>query len=164
MTVKIVPASYSHIPTLARRMREADVEEVRAASGRSPLEALRRGLKMSEECYVALVDGRPEVMFGFGHDYNRYVGSAWMLGTDWMDTPQARMPIWRYSKYFVDRALKRYRIIGNYVDNRNTKSCRWLERLGFVALGTIQEYGVARIPFTLYIKEAVPCVSPSRLG
>lgn len=138
--IQIVAARPSHIRTIARRMRQADRDEVFAASGRSPGAALAYSLRKSSVAWTAIVDGRPEVMFGVG-DINILggVGAPWLLGTEAVETHSR--DFLRMSRDFKDQLLKRYSILRNFVDDRNTVSIRWLRWLGFTLLEPVEMRG-----------------------
>ena len=111
-------------------MRQADSDEVLASSGKTPFEALVFSLRKSSFAYTALVDGRPEVMFGCG-DINvlAEMGAPWLLGTDAVDANY--VAFLRMSKKWKRELLGRYQVLRNVVDDRNVVSKRWLSWLGF---------------------------------
>ncbi len=127
--LKIVPAKPAHIRTIARRMRKADRDEVRASSGCTPQKALVFSLRKSSVAYTVLIDGRPEVMFGVG-DLNILtgVGAPWLLGTDAVE--RHYVAFLRGSREWRGKLLMRYPIMRNLVDERNRVSVRWLKWLG----------------------------------
>lgn len=110
-------------------MRQADRDEVDAISGRTPYEALRLSFRKSTVAHTALINGRPEVMWGVG-DINILtgVGGAWLLGTDAVVRHQVRFV--RDSLEYRDQLFRRYSVLRNFVDVRNTVSIRWLRWLG----------------------------------
>lgn len=127
--IELVPASPVHVGPIATRMREMDRLEC-AAMGRTPKQALRAGLMASDDCVTALVDGRPEAMFG------RVIESAlggrgtpWMLGTDEIYRhPRAMLSVgpqiiagWRDSTPYLS----------NIVAVRNVRAIRVLRAWGF---------------------------------
>lgn len=128
--IQIIPARAAHIRTIARRMRKADRDEVRAASDKSPAEALTYSLRKSSVAWTALVNGRPEVMFGVG-DLNILagVGAPWLLGTDAVE--RNYVAFLRGSVEWRGQLLQRYSTLRNFVDVRNKASIRWLRWLGF---------------------------------
>lgn len=111
-------------------MRQADRDEVFAASGRSPADALIFSLRKSSHAWTAMIDGVPEVMFGVG-DLNVLagVGAPWLLGTDAVE--RHYVAFLRCSVGFRDQLLQRYSTLRNFVDVRNRASIRWLRWLGF---------------------------------
>lgn len=126
----MVPADASHIASIAERMRAADVDEVMAASGRTPHEALEISLRKSAIAWTALIDGRPEIMFGAG-DLNvlTLTAAPWLLGTD--AVAQNYRAFLRGSLDWRDQLLGRYAVLRNVVDDRNEISKRWLRWMGF---------------------------------
>jgi hypothetical protein len=128
--IQIVPARAAHVRTIARRMREADRDEVVAGSGRTPAGALIFSLRKSSCAWTALIDGVPEVMFGVG-DLNILagVGAPWLLGTDAID--RHYIAFLRRSVDWRDQLLRRYPTMRNLVHDRNRAAIRWLRWLGF---------------------------------
>ncbi len=128
-TLDIVPASADHIETIGSRMRQADIDEVFAISGRGPRSALRYSMEKSVYSWTILFDGVPEAMFGVG-DINILsgIGAPWLLGTDAIER-NYRLFL-KTSVGFRDQLLSRYPIMRNLVDERNTVSRRWLAWLG----------------------------------
>ncbi|BBF92841.1 phage protein Gp13 family protein [Blastochloris tepida] len=146
--LEIVPAEPAHIPAIAQRMRSADVAEVRAASGLSPADALRFGLSKSSACFTALVDGRPEIMFGVGDmDAASGIGCVWLLGTDAVDR-HFRLFL-RQSVEWLRKLLSRYSVLRNFVSDDNAVSKRWLRWLGAEFGAPIEHRGTRFLPFEL---------------
>lgn len=128
--IRVVPARLRHVAPIAARMRPADRDEVFAASGKSPADALVYSLRKSSVAWTAMVDGRPELMFGVG-DVNVLagVGAPWLLGTDAVE--QHYRVFLRGSRRWLEQLLLRYAVLRNFVDDRNATSIRWLRWLGF---------------------------------
>ena len=55
-TLEVVPVKIEHAYQLAPVMKQADREEVKAASGLEPLEVLLKSLELSEKAY-AIMEG-----------------------------------------------------------------------------------------------------------
>jgi len=113
-------------------LRQQDLDEL-AALGREPDEALRGAF---ESCGVLVftihVNDRPVAMFGAApmHDNeDSDVGVAWMLGTDGL--MGARRLLLEEAPKWINLLLKVYPILTNFVDERNSVSIMWLERMGF---------------------------------
>jgi hypothetical protein len=121
-------------------MRQADRDEVFAASKKTPREALEYSLAKSTEAWTVLIDGRPEIMFGVG-DINILagVGAPWLLGTDAVEE-HAKVFL-RGSITWRNQLLSRYSTLRNFVDARNTASLRWLKWLGFRVLDPVEMGG-----------------------
>lgn len=128
--IDIVPARASHIRRLAAVMRQADRDEVMASTGRDVLSVLAQSFRSSSLCMVALIDGQPEVIFGVG-DLNilTATGAPWLLGSDAVELH--RVEFLRGSVHWRDQLLRRYAVLRNIVDCRNTSAIRWLRWLGF---------------------------------
>lgn len=110
-------------------MRQADRDEVFAASGKSPFEALAYSLRKSSHAWTAVIDGRPELIFGIGDiSILAGVGAPWLLGTDAVEDHYIRFL--RLSVDFRDQLFARYPVMRNFVDDRNKVSKRWLKWLG----------------------------------
>ncbi len=140
--IEIVPARAAHILTIARRMRQADRDEVFAASGYTPAEALIYSLRRSSIAYTALIDGKPEVMFGAA-DLNILagIGVPWLLGTDAID--KHYVAFLRRSVWWRGQLSKRYPVMRNFVDDRNRAAKRWLRWLGFTLSDPVDMRGHA---------------------
>lgn len=128
MAVEVVPARLVHVGPIASRMRAVDRVEA-AAFGNSPRAALRQGL-IGGEAWTALVDGRPEAMFGV------VVGSVlsgecrpWMLGTD--EIYRHGRELLRDGPAWVDRLFDSMPRARNLVSANNMQAIRLLRRWGF---------------------------------
>jgi len=140
--IEIVPAEEWHIASIAARMRKADADEVHAASGSTPLEALTLSFKKSSLVMTALVDGQPEVMWGAGEiNILNGIAAPWLLGTDAVERHYVRFL--RASLEWRAKLLERYTILRNFVDDRNAVSIRWLKWLGFRLLDPVEMNGHA---------------------
>jgi hypothetical protein len=148
MSFAIITPTEEHIASIAPRMRDADVEEVRAASGRSPDNALRHSLQMSEIAWTVTFDGMPELMFGCGTvDILNNIGAPWLLGTDAVE--RNRRHFLGGSRYWIQQMQNRWQLLRNVVDDRNAASKRWLAWLGFT-LKDPEPYGYERLPFRVF--------------
>lgn len=127
---RVVFAKAKHVGPVAENMRRADVEEIKAASGKSPREALEFSLDRSNEAYTILFDGEPAAMFGVGWvNIINGIGAPWLLGTDAIEANYRHFL--RGSKWWIAQLTNRYDVLCNVVDDRNTVSKRWLRFLGF---------------------------------
>lgn len=117
----------SDIEYIAKHMRANDVAEVKAY-GLSPYQGLKYSVDNSDECYLALVDGEPSMIFGitlptFGEP------EIWALGTDKLFTiPRDMLREGRnWVRYFLSKAPLYY----NYIGAENKFSMNWLKHLNF---------------------------------
>jgi hypothetical protein len=135
--IEIVPARPSHVDSIASRMREIDQVEC-LALGMTPKDALLRGLMGATVVWTALVDGKPEAMFGAAPlSTIDGRGLVWFLGTDAVDYHGKSMVRlgWRYTQALHDH----FPILENFVHAHNDMAIRWLARLGY-AVGSVEVY------------------------
>lgn len=140
--VTVVPAQRRHINGIANRLRDIDREEC-AAMGRSGKSALRIGHATSAQAWTALVDGRPEAMFGVViEDLISGLGTPWFLGTAEVYRHARELLTW--GPTFVAQISDSSRRLGNVVSAKNHSAIRLLERWGFsVDEGEVIVRGVA---------------------
>lgn len=142
---EVVPATWAHVDELAETMRQADVDEVWASGYLTPSVALSSALRGSLQAWTGLIDGRVACMFGvMPESLMGGSGYPWMLGSDLIE---------RHQKLFLRRCLEnvammaeQFGYLHNYVDDRNVKSIKWLQWLGF-EIGEPVAHGVIGLPF-----------------
>lgn len=145
------PAEAGDMAVLAPKLRKQDVDEVMASSGLEPLEALTLSFEISEETNSIISDdGEVIGMFGVSKTDDPLVGCPWLLASDRL--PEVRKKFLPQSYEWVKEVNKRYPLLFNCVDTRNTKAIRWLKYLGFTFVEHIEEFGVGRIPFYAFVR------------
>lgn len=139
------PGTLEDVAWIAPRMRAPDVAEVWAASGLTPEVSLRRSVEVSTVTVCAEVDGEPAGLFGLA-PISVLAGEAapWMLATDVADQ-HARAWL-RDARQWLVLIGDGWRVLRNHVDARNTRSQRWLRRMGF-EVGEPTAWGYAGLPF-----------------
>ncbi|KQM18379.1 hypothetical protein [Novosphingobium sp. Leaf2] len=141
--IRIVPAEWRHINTVANRLRDIDRRECEAM-GRSGKDALRHGVVTSDKAWTALVDGRPEAVFGVVvESLIDRVGTPWFLGTDEVYRHGKALLMWGPGilARMGDSSLR----LCNLVSADNRRAIRLLERWGFTVA---KEHVVVRgVPF-----------------
>ncbi len=147
-SVEVVPARVTHIGPIASRMREIDRIECEAM-GHGPKQALRQGFMLSDRCWTALVDGRPEAMFGSvtqsAIDRRAIV---WFLGTDEVYRHGRILRSW--GPGLVRRAVPDGWTGANLVSADNAKAIRLLRAWGFSISHEAQIHGgVPFLPFSI---------------
>ncbi|CAN5143222.1 hypothetical protein BH10PSE12_BH10PSE12_16570 [soil metagenome] len=127
--VFIVPSRFTHIGPIATRMREADRIECEAM-GQTPKHALRDGFMLSDAAWTALVDGRPEAMFGWltTSAIGREV-RPWFLGTASVYA-HGRALLTLGPKY-VSNLSRSSSSARNWVSATNDRAIRLLKKWGF---------------------------------
>lgn len=137
--IRLVPARRQHINHIANRMREIDRRECEAF-GRTPKWALRDALERSDIAWTALVDERPEAMFGvvvesiLGGD-----GRPWFLGTDEVYRHGRELLMW--GPGLISRLHNSNLTLSNLVSTQNRQAIRLLARWGFSVDAAEQEHG-----------------------
>ncbi len=149
--VSIVPATLEHARLLAPRLRRSDRLEVMYSSGLNALDSLTQSIQFSKVCWTALIDGRPEICWGACEfPPNHSMGIVWLLSSEELYRIPGRFV--RESKIYVSKMLETFDTLFNYVHAVNMKSQKWLENMDFEAKGRIEEYGVGKQPFILYVR------------
>lgn len=134
---------------IAYFLREADTQEVFAASGQLPYTVLLRAYgDSSDACYTVFYDDVPVGMFGVVR-YNDDIGVPWLLGTD--DLTSDKKEFYKLSQKYLRQFQKKYKYLTNFVDKRNKASIRWLRHLGFTFPREIKEYGFEKRPFLEFL-------------
>lgn len=138
------------VDALAPRLRQADIDEIRAASGLDPQTALILSRQVSSMCFTVFGEGRQIAMFGVRPEENPSIGRIWMLGSD--EIHDHRFGFLRRSKSWVDFLQDRYPILYNYIDARNSVHIRWLHWLGFSFINEEHSYGFEQRLFYQFVR------------
>ena len=126
----VEPAQLAHVPLIADNARQADVDEVAASHGHAIERALELSIRLSLRAW--LIGHREEPIGLFGVATSSVLsgrGSPWFLGTNAAE----RYPVafLRASRDLLPEVTRGFRVLENWVDERNTVSQRWLGWLGF---------------------------------
>ncbi len=145
MAVQIVPATADHASQLAACLRQADLDELQAADGLAPLDALVGGIRHSWKTYAALAGDRVILLAGCAAmPPDPLTGVVWMLASD--DLERHPRVVVRGARERVMSFFEQHDTLLNFVDNRNIKAQQWLGWLGFT-VGEPQPFGVSGLPF-----------------
>lgn len=139
------PAVAGDAARLAPVLRQADRDEIVASSGPEIQRAIEISIARSLDCWT--VEQRGELVAVLGLAPISMLGgiaSPWLLGTPLLD----RLPgaLTRAARGYLAQMLETYPHLVNYVDARNTRSVRWLRRVGFT-IHPAAPHGVAGLPF-----------------
>ena len=115
-------------------MRPDDLEEMQALSGTWAEDALRDVTNRSVHTFAGLMDGIPLFMGGVVPLEDVSIGRAWMLGNPGI--ARAKKFYLRETRLQVRNMLYMFDKIVVYVDDRYTRSLRWLSWLGFAQVQT----------------------------
>lgn len=135
---------------LAPRLRDADREEIIASGCPSPLAALHAGIEPGRLALTGVDElGYPVTMFGAGpHPTDPRVGVVWAMATDALKdhTKSFLGP----SKEWVEALNRRFPVLMNYTDCRNSEHHRWLQWCGFTFINKVQ--GPLGLPFYEFVR------------
>lgn len=115
------------VAIVADRLRRADVAECHAAGVTDIRGVIWDGVKHSELCWTACVNGRPEAIFG-ARSFGDW-GVPWFLGTDAVLTH--RRAFVRMAPRYIRMMLQRFPRLMNHVHVDNEQAVRWLRGAGF---------------------------------
>lgn len=135
-------AVYEDTASLAPRLRAEDVTELYYATGKTPLQVLRKSYELSNKCWAVIYKEKVIALFGVS-DAGK-VGVPWMLASD--ELKDIKKSFLRECKDYVARMGEGHDLLTNYVWVGNEIHIQWLKWLGFTFLDPI-EYGFAKKPF-----------------
>ena len=151
------PATLGDAQALAPRLRSADLAEIAAHTGHSPLQALADGVRESQWSLAVCRGHEVIALCGVGHHPDTPdVGVPWMLAADALIAVQTSFL--RQSRVVIARMQRPYRVLANVVDARNTVHIRWLSWCGFRFIRLHPEFGQGRLPFYEFVRIA-PCAN-----
>lgn len=128
--VRYREASQADIEALVPRLRKTDVAECEALFGEgSTLVTTLHGLNPKGVAFVAVHEGETIAVFGVCPGDEDGVGTPWLVGTEALDRLARELIVEARSVLAIWQRF--YPILRNVVDTRNSKSIRWLKRLGF---------------------------------
>jgi hypothetical protein len=144
---RLVDPSAEGIAHIARFMRQADRDEVTAASGSHDFEAvLHACVSVSEDTLMGVTpEGEAIGLFGVVTvSLLSNKGSPWMLCTDSAHLHQRALV--RGGRAYSVAMLEQYERLENHVDARNHRAVAWLQRCGYT-IGEPVPYGPLGMPF-----------------
>lgn len=128
--IVIRPTQPGDAAQLFAHLRASDLAECQAYGQPDIAAGIESSVRRSILCWTGLVDGELAAIIGVTPvNVLTGIGSPWMLGTPLLDRHQ-RVLVRRTPEY-IDRMLKAFPHLVNFVHARNTTSVRWLKRLGF---------------------------------
>ena len=144
-------AKADDVYVLYPKIREVDVEEVKATIGLNIKDGLMASYETSDETYTMVADDGDLVgMFGLTKTADPLISVVWMLCTERL--PQYSKTFIKLSKQWVIEQNKKHSILMNYVDARNITSIKWLKHLGFVLIKRVEQFGIGKKPFYEFVR------------
>lgn len=148
------PAKLEDSLQLAPKIRKGDRQEIMASDGASPLEALVIPFTQKNAKIYSIIGTKSEGvigMFGSSPTKEKGYGVVWLLSSE---------ALFKHTKQFIKECpkwvndmSKGYEYVYNFVDERNWKSLKWLQFLGFEPRRKIGDFGIGKMPFLLMMKE-----------
>lgn len=129
---------------LAGSMRKEDREELEA-QGRMPYGGLYESMTTSVEAFYAIHGHMPLAAFGIGICPGGH--SIWMLGTTMCD--KHKKALVACMQDYIKDALKKYKVLTNYISKDNTKALRVIKKMGAVFGEEVETGGKVFVRFTL---------------
>lgn len=146
------PVSPVFIDALVARIRPSDAQEIHATVGhRQYASALWLSALGSTAVTGISTESGPAAVLGVGRTLLSGAATPWLIATTEADR-QGRAFI-TLGRSYTAAMLSEYRALENHVDARNTRSIRWLQRLGYT-FSAPQPYGALGLPFLKFRKEA----------
>jgi len=142
---EVVPATEEHAKVIAPQMRQVDIDELWASWHVLPLDGILQSMRGSRDPKVGLADGVPACIFGVAErSILSGVGYPWLMATPEIKNHALRFL--RMTKEYMQGVKRRYSLLENYGDARNTEAFKWMEWLGFEILPA-EPYGIEQLPF-----------------
>jgi hypothetical protein len=137
---------------LAQDLRAEDEAEVRAMTGREPLDSLLHGVQQSDvPLAIEDDDGSTIGLFGVVTIQKApRVGAVWLLASPKLLKHWRRLA--RESKRWIESLQSQYDVLFNLVDERNTVHIRWIEWCGFIFVNRHPALGAEQRPFLEFVR------------
>ena len=139
---------------LAPKMKKEDRAEIIASNNASPLRALVEPFTYDEAKIYSIIGTKDEGVIGmFGSCPTQLpeYGVVWLLSSD--ELYKHTRQFLKECPYWVAQMSQGYEYVYNFVDQRNWKTLKWLQFLGFDVKEKIEQYGHGKLPFLLMMKE-----------
>lgn len=155
--IVITKATLDDALELSFCLRQSDLDELDAATGRAPMDALFDGVVSSDEAWAARIEGGVVALWGVAAAPLSFlgprIGIAWMLGSDLID--QHKESFIEACNQELPRLLRRWDVLLNAIDARNTKALRWAERMGFVLAepAPMGRFGLPFVRFSVSLED-----------
>jgi hypothetical protein len=114
-------------------LRVSDVEEIKELNGDVFLtlyEALASCMDVDNPTYLVYKKsgGSPVGLFGIKPSWDNSTAVVWLLGTEKLE---ANISLQKNVKHYLNKWSKSYPILWNVASTKNTKTLKWLDRIGF---------------------------------
>jgi hypothetical protein len=146
---RIRPARLQDICDLSPKLRQLDLDEVKASHGHTGEQALLAGYVSASHCFTVELSGEVIAMFGVSPSVvGPRIGSGWLLGSDKIDS--SKIAFAKASLKALGFLLESYDAVFNFVDARHVRSIEWLKWLGAFFYDE-RPFGVEQKPFQMFV-------------
>lgn len=137
---------------LAPRLRQADLDEIKASSGDTPVASLERSIRRGVVTLTMIDpdDGEPVGIFGLVETPEPDLAAVWAMATPKLFNNTKLFM--RESHKWLEHVNDVYHVLYNYVDARNVVHIKWLQSLGFICIKAHENYGVERRQFIEFVR------------
>lgn len=147
----LTPTTVEDIDYLSPRLRQADMDECSAATGKPVRDALYTGLLAGDITLTLRTSTGLRVgVCGVVPSPTMDAGVVWMTATD--DIYQHQMTFLRKSKAALEYLSDGYLALFNCVDARNHLHIKWLKWMGFTFIQKHEKYGAEQRPFYEFLR------------
>jgi len=148
--VEVRAVAPDDVVELVVKMRQADIDELDAMGIEDFVGEVQASVDRSVFSYAFLIGGELACIIGVVPAMGLMggYGIPWMLGTD-VVTRNQRV-LMRTCRPYIQKMLRAYPVLFNYVHAENHRAIRWLQRVGF-SLQLAEPYGPKGAPFHLFV-------------
>ena len=133
---------------LSTRLRDCDVEEIKALMNYTPYTALMLGVLNSELPLVVVNDYKPVAMFGVVP--TEHFGCIWLLGSEGLK--DVSLPFLKECREVVKMFNNKHKLLANFVYAKNELHIKWLRWCGFKFIKLHKKYGYEQKPFYEFVR------------
>jgi len=133
---------------LSTRLRDCDVEEIKASHNISPHTALILGVVNSTLPLAVIDKHKPVAMFGVVPEED--VGLIWFLGSEQLK--DVSLPFLRECRDVVKMFNNKHKLLANFVYAKNELHIKWLRWCGFKFIKLHEKYGYEQKPFYEFVR------------
>lgn len=128
VVVEVKECTLDDLRIIAENLRDQDAVEVTLLTKQPALEVLLDSYHTSKLALGIFVDGVPAGVFGLA-EMTPEIGAPWMLGTDLL--VKHSRPWLQAAPTMCNTFLTQYPTLINMIHKKNTRSKKWLKKLGF---------------------------------
>lgn len=134
--LQISPASLHDLQEIAGLLRAEDVEEIKAATGKTAVEVLVGGFGFGDSFIARTAAGNPVAVFGISpHPFYQQGKAAvvWFLATP--EVNKVSREVIRQARGIIAEWRKEWNLLGNWAWSRNHMHLKWIRLMGFEFVG-----------------------------